>query len=148
KALEYFILSGDKAVRAGAIREALTHYDAALAVCARLGISASAAATEAANKRGFVCYDAGEFADAAADFCRTRALAAQLGDLHQEGLALAQLGMAFYYDHQFEAAEQALREALSTGQSFNDVRLFASVQLNSLYMVTGRHTDAAPLFRV
>lgn len=56
--------------------------------------------------------------------------------------------MALYYDHQFEAAEQALRGALSTGQSFDDVRLFASVQLNSLYMIMGRHTDAAPLFDV
>src|SRR4051794_34356767 len=56
--------------------------------------------------------------------------------------------MALYYDHQFEAAEQALREALSTAHAFDDVRLFASVQLNSLYMIIGRHADAAPLFRV
>src|SRR6185437_9516481 len=92
--------------------------------------------------------DAGDFADAAADFGRMRDAAAQLGDTHLEALALAQLGMACYYDHQFGAAEQALRESLSRGGSFDDVRLFASVQLNSLYMVTGRHADAAPLFRV
>ena len=148
RALEYLVLSGEKASRAGAIGEVLKHYDDALAVCGRLGMSASGAALNVANKRGFVCYDAGNFADAAADFGRMQTSAAQLGDRRQERLALAQLGMALYYDHQFEAAEQALRGALSTGQSFDDVRLFASVQLNSLYMIMGRHTDAAPLFDV
>ncbi|MBV9598691.1 MAG: AAA family ATPase, partial [Chloroflexi bacterium] len=148
QALEYLVLAGDKAVRAGAIGEALKHYDEALTVCARLGVSARAAAVDVANKRGFVCYDAGEFAAAAADFGRMRDAAAQLDERRLEALALAQLGMADYYDHRFEAAEEALRDALSTGESFEDVRLFASVQLNSLYMVIGRHSDAAPLFRV
>src|SRR5262249_32976978 len=44
KALEFFVLSGDKAVRAGAIREAMKHYEAALGICARLGASASGVA--------------------------------------------------------------------------------------------------------
>jgi tetratricopeptide (TPR) repeat protein/transcriptional regulator with XRE-family HTH domain len=147
QALEYLVLSGDKAARAGAIGEALKHYHEALAICARLGASARARAVDIANKRGFVCYDAGEFAAAAADFARMREDAAQLGDRRREGLALAQLGMANYYNHEFEAAEQALRDALSTGQAFDDVRLFATVQLNSLYMIVGRHAEAAPLFR-
>jgi hypothetical protein len=80
-----------------------------------------------ANKRGFICYDAGEFAAAAVDFARMRAAATRLGDARRESLALAQVGMAAFYDHDFEAAEPALRDALATGQAFEDVRLFASV---------------------
>ena len=33
------------------------------------------------------------------------------------------------------------------GEGFDDVRLFASIQLSSLLMVTGRHGEAKPLLR-
>ena len=57
--------------------------------------------------------------------------------------------MAAYYGHEFEAAEESLRAALAVASDgFDDVRLFASIQLSSLYMVTDRHTEAAPLLRV
>jgi tetratricopeptide (TPR) repeat protein len=148
QALDYLVRSGDKAVRAHAIRDALDHYDQALAICARLGAPAGTTAAAVAEKRGFVCFDTGDFPAAAADFARMRAAAAQLGDRRREGLALAQAGMAAYYDHDFGPAEQALRDALAvSGEQFDDVRLFATIQLNSLYMVTGRHAEAAPLFR-
>jgi hypothetical protein len=62
-----------------------------------------------------VSYDAGDFADAAADFARMRDAAAQLGDRRQEGLALAQLGMAFYWDTFVPRLRRAPVEKKSSG---------------------------------
>jgi tetratricopeptide (TPR) repeat protein/transcriptional regulator with XRE-family HTH domain len=147
-ALQYLVRAGEKAVRAGALREALDHYDQALAICARLGAPALTAAADVAEKRGLVCFDSGDFAAAVADFARMQAAAAERGDRRREGLALAYGGMAAYYAHDFEPAERALRDALAVvGEQFDDVRLLATVQLNSLYMITGRHAEAAPLFQ-
>jgi tetratricopeptide (TPR) repeat protein/transcriptional regulator with XRE-family HTH domain len=149
KALHYLGLSGDKAVSSGAIRQALTYYDQALALCARLGTPAQETAINVAEKRGFVCYDSGDFFGAVGDFARMRTAAAGLDDRRREGLALAYGGMAAYYGHEFEAAEESLRAALAVANDgFDDVRLFGSIQLSSLYMVTDRHTEAAPLLRV
>jgi tetratricopeptide (TPR) repeat protein len=147
--LRYLARSGEKAVGAGAIREALNYYEQALAVCARLGNPAQATAAAVAEKRAFVCYDRGDFAGAVADFARMRVAAARLGDRRREGLALAYGGMAAYYGHDFEAAERTLRDALAVaGEGFDDVRLFASIQLGSLFMITDRHGEAAPLLRM
>jgi tetratricopeptide (TPR) repeat protein/transcriptional regulator with XRE-family HTH domain len=146
QALHYLECSGAKATSAGAIREALNHYEQALAVCARLGAPVEGTAASLAEKRGFVCYDSGDFQGAVADFARMRAAASRAGDLRREGLGLAYGGMAAYYGHDFEAAEGLLHEALRVAnEGFDDVRLFASVQLCSLLMITGRHAEAAPL---
>jgi tetratricopeptide (TPR) repeat protein/transcriptional regulator with XRE-family HTH domain len=146
EALRYLALSGAKASGAGALHEALQAYDQALAVCARLGPPAMATTAGVAEKRAFVGFDSGDFAGAAADFARMRAAAAQARDRPREGRALAYGGMAAYYGHDFEAAEALLREALAVArEGFDDVRLFASIQLSSLLMVTGRHREAAPL---
>ncbi len=148
KALHYLALSGDKAVSSGAIRQALSSYEQALALCARLGGPAEDAAGVIAEKRGFVCYDTGDYTSAIEDFARMRAAAASSGDRRREGLALAYGGMAAYYGHEFEAAEEMLRAALAVASDgFDDVRLFASIQLSSLLMVTDRHGEASPLLR-
>ncbi len=76
RALHYLTRSGEKATSAGAIREALSHYTQALEVCARLGESARVTAVAVAEKRGFVCYDSGDFDGAVTDFARMRAAAA------------------------------------------------------------------------
>jgi tetratricopeptide (TPR) repeat protein len=148
QALEYLTRSGDKATRAGAIREALNFYDQALATCARLGAPAQSPASVVAEKRGFVCFDSGDFDSAVTDFGRMRSAASLVDDRRREGLALAYGGMAAYYGHDFEAAEGMLRDALQVAsEGFDDVRLFASIQLCSLFMITGRHGEAAPLLR-
>jgi tetratricopeptide (TPR) repeat protein len=146
QALRYLALSGDKAVGAGAIREALNYYEQALAVCERLGTPAQATAAAIAEKRAFVCFDSADFVGAMADFARMRAAAARLGDRRNEGLALAYAGMAAYYGHDFAAAEQLFRAALAlVDTDFDDVRLFASIQFSSQLMVTNRHAEAQPL---
>jgi tetratricopeptide (TPR) repeat protein len=62
---------------------------------------------------------------------------------------LAYGGMAAYYGHDFEVAERTLRDALAVAdEGFDDVRLFASVQLSSQLMVTGRHQEARPFLRL
>jgi hypothetical protein len=58
------------------------------------------------------------------------------------------LFLAAYYGHEFDIAENTLREALQIANGgFDDTRLFASVQLSSLFMVTGRHNEAAALLK-
>ena len=57
-------------------------------------------------------------------------------------------GLAAFYGHEFEAAEEALRAALAVASDgFDDVRLFARIQLSSLFMVIDRHAEAPPLLR-
>jgi transcriptional regulator with XRE-family HTH domain len=118
-------------------------------LCARLGTTAQETAGAIAEKRGFVCYDNGDFAGAELDFERMRDAAAALDNRRREGLALAYGGMAAYYGHDFATAEERLQAALSVASDgFDDVRLFASVQLSSLYMITDRHTEAAPFLQM
>jgi tetratricopeptide (TPR) repeat protein/transcriptional regulator with XRE-family HTH domain len=148
QALRYLALSGDKAVGASAIREARIYYEQALGLCARLGPPFQATAAAVAEKRAFVCYDSGDFVGAVADFARMRDAAARVRDRRREGLALAYGGMAAFYGHDFEAAERTLRDALVVAdEGFDDVRLFASNQLGSLLMTTGRHAEAQPFLR-
>lgn len=147
-ALRYLVHSGDKAVGAGAIREALRYYEEALVTCARLGAPAGRTAVEVAEKRAFVCYDSANYSEAIRDFARMCAVATELGDRRLKGLALAYGGMAAYYAHDFDTAERLLTDAIAlAGDEFEDVRLFASIQLGSQYMITSRHVEAQPLLR-
>jgi tetratricopeptide (TPR) repeat protein/transcriptional regulator with XRE-family HTH domain len=148
QAVDYAVLAGDRAVSRAAIHETLDQYGQALVVCGQLGAPADATALTVAEKRGFVCFDSGDFTAAVRDFEHMREAAHRLGDRHKEGLALAYAGMAAYYGHEFEVAERSLRAALdSSSAGFDDVRLSASIQLGSMLMVTDRHAEAAPLQR-
>jgi tetratricopeptide (TPR) repeat protein len=54
--------------------------------------------------------------------------------------------MSLYFGHEFEAAEETLREALTVASDgFDDVGLLASAHLSSLLAVTNRHAEAATL---
>jgi tetratricopeptide (TPR) repeat protein len=144
KALDYLIKSGDKATAASATQAALHFYERALALCDRLGTPAQARAAAVAQKRGFVCFDNGDFPSAVADFERMRAAASGMGDRHLEGLALAFRGMSLEWDHDFEPAEETLRAALAVAeQGFLDVRFVASIYLADTLTTLGRHAEAA-----
>jgi tetratricopeptide (TPR) repeat protein len=148
QAVDYAVRAGDRAASRAAIHEALDQYGQALAVCGQLGAPADATALTVAEKRGFVCFDSGDFTTAVGDFEQMREAAHRLGDRHREGLALAYAGMAAYYGHEFEVAERSLRAALDASSAgFDDVRLSASIQLGSMLMVIDRHAEAAPLQR-
>jgi len=148
QAVEYLTRSGDKAVGAGALREALNFYQQALAVCETLGMSVQATAAAIAEKRAFVCFETADFVGAVRDFERMGAAATQVGNRRLEGMALAYGGMSAFYGHDFPTAERLMSDALAlAGTTFEDVRLFASIQLSSLFMTTGRHEVAQPLLR-
>jgi tetratricopeptide (TPR) repeat protein len=67
-----------------------------------------------------------------------------MGDRHLEGLALAFRGMSLEWDHDLEAAEEALRAALAVAEEgFPDVRFVASVYLADTLTVLGFHAEAA-----
>ena len=112
-ALTYLVQSGDKARTAHAMGQALTFYAQALDACGMLGTGGLAAAVTVAEKRGNVCFDSGDFPGAATDFGRMRAAAHALGDPHPEAMAQAYRGMALLYAHEFEDAEETLRDALT-----------------------------------
>jgi predicted ATPase/DNA-binding XRE family transcriptional regulator len=149
QALAYLVKSGDKATASNAFQEALRLYDQALTLCDTLGASALATAVEVAQKRGTVLFDSGDCLGASADFARMRAAAAHLGDRHQEGMALAHRGMSLFFGHEFEAAEETLREALAVADDgFHDVGLLASANLADMLAVINRHAEAAALVPV
>jgi tetratricopeptide (TPR) repeat protein/transcriptional regulator with XRE-family HTH domain len=147
KAIEYLMKSGDKAALSGATQEALAFYDQAFALCGTHGSAALTIAIDAAQKRGSVLSDLGDFHGAAAEFARMRIAAIAAGDRRREGMALAHQGMALYYAHDLAPAEETLRAALSiAADRFEDVRFFASSQLGSLLAILNRHAEAIPLF--
>lgn len=149
QAVEYLRRSGEKAASAGAIREALRHYEQALAICSKQGAPALATAVTVAEKRGMILFGSADFPGAVTDFERMRRAAEQARDRRLEAMALAYGGMSAFYGHEFALAERLLRAALDlAGTDFEDVRLFASNQLGLMFMVIDRHAEAQPLLQV
>ncbi len=146
KALDYLVKAGDKAAGAYANKEALDYYQRALDVCDRLGETRTTAAV--AERRGHVNLTIGDVGASVEDFERMRDAATQFGDRRLEGRALALRGLVEHYAHDFESCEETLRAALAIGdESFDDVRLLASVMLFELLMVLNRHFEAEAFAR-
>jgi tetratricopeptide (TPR) repeat protein/transcriptional regulator with XRE-family HTH domain len=148
KALEYLVLTGDRAAAAYANQDALTFYAQAVAVCERLGDEALPTAVEVARKRGELQMLIQHPRDAIGDFERMARAARRLGDRHREGLALAYRGAAEEEDHEFEMAEATLRAALAVAhEGFDDVRQHAAWRLAHTMAMVGRRTEAETLLR-
>ena len=91
----------------------------------------------------------GAFGAAAADFERSRLVAAALGDRPVEGMALAYRGMAEFFHHEFATAEQTLRALLAMDDSgYDQGRTLAALLLGLLFLALGRRSEAEPLLAV
>ena len=106
KALDYLVAAGQKAQQAYANQEALTHYDRALAVCARLGQTvAPATLLRLYAGKGAVHFLRSEFLPSIDAYQRLQEVARQLGDRAREAEALYQISSGYFRAH---AIEQAL----------------------------------------
>jgi class 3 adenylate cyclase/tetratricopeptide (TPR) repeat protein len=145
KALEYSVKAGQKLQQAYANREALDHYNRALAICERLGNEAdpSVLLTIHAGK-GAMLFILSEFFSSVEAYQHMREVAQQLGNRTKEAEALYQIALSFCYAHEFEKAleyaDQAKVLALEIGAK--------NILAGSLYVtgfvpfVTGKLDDA------
>jgi DNA-binding NtrC family response regulator/tetratricopeptide (TPR) repeat protein len=112
KALAYLVAAGQKAQQAYANQEALTHYDRALAVCARLGHTVEPAALlRLYAGKGAVHFLRSEFPSSVDAFQRLRAVARQLGDRAKEAEALYQISFGCWRAHEIEHALDYAKQA-------------------------------------
>jgi DNA-binding NtrC family response regulator/tetratricopeptide (TPR) repeat protein len=118
KALAYLVAAGQKAQQAYANQEALTHYDRALAVCARLGHTVEPATLlRLYAGKGAAHFLRSEFLPSIDAYQRLQEVARQLGDRAQEAEALYQISSGYFrahaIEHALDYAEQAKALALA-----------------------------------
>lgn len=120
KALEYLVKAGQKLQQSYANKEALAHYERALAVCERPGVQVDPAVvlTLYAGK-GTMLFFLSQPHPAIEAYQHMLEIARQCGNQAKEAEALQQLSLTFYTAHEFEqalaAAEQAKTLALAIG---------------------------------
>jgi tetratricopeptide (TPR) repeat protein len=95
--------------------EAAARYEDALALAARLGDNARAAAIR--NTLGILAWEAGAYAAALGHYEAALAIARELGDRVHEGLALNSIGVTLARLHRYEEARTALEDALAVNRS-------------------------------
>ena len=149
KALEYLVKAGHKAQQAYANREAREHYSRALHVCERLGaaVEPSTLLTLYAGQ-GAVHVLLSEFRLAAEAYQRMLAAARQLGDRAREAEALAQIGFAFFWAHEFEQALDYAEQAKTLARAIGAKSSLATSLwvIGKVPMVLGKFDEAAPYF--
>ncbi len=117
RALDYLLKAGDKAMRSFANREAITFYDGALEVATQLGdvvdVQTLMAIREAKSNAYFVLSD---FQSSRTEGEHLLALARRAGDRVKEGTALAGMGFASMWAHDFDRALTESREAIEVAE--------------------------------
>ncbi|MCA1694065.1 MAG: AAA family ATPase, partial [Actinobacteria bacterium] len=147
KALEYLLKSAQKALAAGTTTEALRQYAVALEMCDVVEDDSSTRRAEVLGLRGHLFFALGDYASMAADFQTVAQITSVLADDHRLAAARANLGTALLFQHEFVSAEMTLRDALTLAHGrFQDVELRAAASLTDLLYVTGRVTEAKPVF--
>lgn len=137
KALLYLRRSGEKALAADAVQNAVAFYERALQVCDRLGDKVQKA--EIAELRGIAYLSVFEIPEAIADFELMRTLSEAAGDAHLTSLAIADRSIADFFAHEFEASEDSATRALEiAGERYPDTTFAAKMALASTYIVTDR----------
>jgi tetratricopeptide (TPR) repeat protein len=145
KALEYLVKAGHKAQQAYANQEAREHYNRALDVCERLGEAVKPATrmTLYAGK-GAVHFLLSEFRAAIeAHQCLLEA-ARQCGDRHKEAEALYQIGLGFYWAHEFEQSLEFSHQAQALAAAIGDQHILAASRfvIAWIHAVTGNLDEA------
>jgi class 3 adenylate cyclase/tetratricopeptide (TPR) repeat protein len=141
KALEYLLKAAEKAAKAFATREALGLYDQALEVAGYLGdavdVQTLMAIHQAKSNLSFVMSN---FESSRAEGERVLALARQIGDRVSEGTALAEMGWASAWGHNFERALAYAQQAIEVATQANAKRVLARSHLTigHVLAVTGR----------
>jgi tetratricopeptide (TPR) repeat protein len=118
KALEYLLKAAEKAAKAFANREAIALYDQAQEVAGQLGEAMDVKTLMAIHRaRSQLYFVLSEFERARAEGERLLALARQVGDRATEGAALAGMGIASLWAHDFGPALAYARRAIEVAEA-------------------------------
>jgi class 3 adenylate cyclase/tetratricopeptide (TPR) repeat protein len=113
KALEYLLKAAEKAAKAFATREAVVLYDEALEAVGQLGAVVDAETLMAIHQaKANLYFVLSAFERSRAEGERFLALAHQAGDRVSEGTALAGMGLASFWAHNFDPALAYARQAI------------------------------------
>ena len=144
-AFEYLRKAAEKAAAAYATREAIGFYDRALAAGARLEPGPDARTLMAIYQaRADLHSLLSDFGRARADRARALDLAREAGDLVTQGAALAAMGMASVWAHDFDQAVADAQAAIQVVEGVDATAVLAAAYTvtAAVYEVTGRLDEA------
>jgi class 3 adenylate cyclase/tetratricopeptide (TPR) repeat protein len=117
KALDYLLKAAEKAAKAFATREALGLYDQALEVAGQLGTAVDVNTLMVIHRaKSNLYFVLSDFEHSRAEAERLLTLARQVPDRVQEGAALAAMGYASFWAHDFARALTDTRQAIRIAQ--------------------------------
>ena len=145
RALEYQLKAADKAAKAFANREAITFYDQALEAARHLGeavgVDTLMAIYEARSNLYFTLSD---FASSRAESERLLGLARRAGDRVKEAAALAAMGFASLWAHDFDQALADSTEAIAIAEAVDAKAVLGAARFTIGFVraTTSRLTEA------
>jgi class 3 adenylate cyclase/tetratricopeptide (TPR) repeat protein len=141
RAFDYLLKAAEKSAKAFANREAIGFYDQALEVAARLGDAVNATTLMRIHQAQADLYLlVSDFPRARAEGERRLVLARQLGDQVTEAAALAGMGMASLWNHDFDRAVDETSRAIDLAEAVDATPVVAIGHLivGSVHLVLGR----------
>jgi tetratricopeptide (TPR) repeat protein len=145
KALDYLLKAAEKATKAFAIREAVALYDQAMDAAERLGDAVDIKTLMSIRQAKMsLCFILSNFEHSRAEGERLLALARRAGDRVTEGAALAGMGNASLWTHDFNRALDYSRQAITVASEVGAKPVLAGGHFVTgfVYGVTAR-LDAA-----
>jgi tetratricopeptide (TPR) repeat protein len=149
KALEYLLKAAEKATKAFAIREALSLYDQALEVADHLGEAVELTTLMKVHQaKSNLCFVLSDFESSRAEGERLLQLARRASDPVIEGVALAGMGFASLWAHNFDRALEYSSQAIEVAAAVDAKPVLAGGHFVTgfVYGVTARLEKAAPEF--
>ena len=145
KALAYFCQAAEKATQAFANREAVALYDQALEAAGHLGQAVDVQTVMAIHQaKANLYFVLSDFTSARAEGERLLALARQAGDREREASALAGMGMASVYGHDFDRGLAEAHQAIAIAREIEAKPVLAGGYYTTgfVHAVTGRLDEA------
>ncbi|MCI0440447.1 MAG: hypothetical protein L0177_15140, partial [Chloroflexi bacterium] len=145
KALEYFRKAAEQAAQAFANREAVALYDQALEAASHLGDTVALQALIIIHQaKADLYFMLSDFERARAEGERLLVLARRVGDRASEGAALAGMGHASHWAHDFDRALAYARQAIAVAEAGDTKPVLAAglFVTGRVYSVTGQLDQA------
>jgi class 3 adenylate cyclase/tetratricopeptide (TPR) repeat protein/ribosomal protein L40E len=149
KARDYLLKAAEKAAKAFTIREAIARYDQALAAARKLGDTIqSKTLMEIHQAKMSLYFILSDFESSRAEGELLQDLARRSEDRANEGAALAGMGFASLWAHNFDRALDYSRQAIEVSGKINARPVLARGHLTTgiVYAVTGRLHEAGREF--
>src|SRR2546425_414503 len=147
RALEYLLKAADKATRAFANREAVALYDQAQEAAGHLGTAVGLETLMAIHEsKANLYFLLSDFVTSRAEAERLLTLARRAGDRVKEASALATMGFASMWAHEFDRALSESAEAIAIGKAIDAKAVQAAGRFTTGFVlaVTERLGEAGP----